>query len=114
MHGLPPIALAAATLVCASLLQLPLAVANWPQHEVATASWLSAAALGILCTGVAYAFYFRLLQKIGPTRASTVTYLVPLFAIGWAWLLLGERLTVPMAIAATLILGSVALSQRAR
>jgi drug/metabolite transporter (DMT)-like permease len=114
MHDLPPVALACATLICAALLQLPLAVASWPQHSVATASWLSAAALGLLCTGVAYALYFRLLQRIGPTRASTVTYLVPLFAIGWAWLLLSEPLTPAMAIAGALILGSVALSQRAR
>lgn len=114
MHGLPPIALAAATLVCASLLLLPVAVLQWPAHPVPAISWASAIALGVLCTGTAYAFYFRLLQRIGATRASTVTYLVPLFAIAWAWLILGERLTLEMAIAATLILGSVALSQRAK
>ena len=114
MHGLPPVALAAATLVCASVLLLPLAAWQWPTTPVPVGSWLSAVALGVVCTGTAYAFYFRLLQRIGATRASTVTYLVPLFAIAWAWLLLGEPLTLEMAIAATLILGSVALSQRAR
>ena len=44
----------------------------------------------------------------------TVTYLVPLFAVAWAWLVLGEALTWPMAISATLILGSVAVSQRSK
>jgi drug/metabolite transporter (DMT)-like permease len=114
LHGLPPIALAAATLICASALLLPLAILQWPAHPVATASWGAAAALGVLCTGTAYAVYFRLLQRIGATRASTVTYLVPLFAIAWAWLVLGESLTAEMAIAAALILGSVALTQRAK
>jgi drug/metabolite transporter (DMT)-like permease len=104
----------AATLVWASILPLPVAVWQWPATPVPTGSWLAALALGVLCTGTAYAFYFRLLQRIGATRASTVTYLVPLFAIAWAWLLLGEPPTLEMAIAATLILGSVALSQRAR
>ncbi|MFP5375048.1 MAG: EamA/RhaT family transporter, partial [Gammaproteobacteria bacterium] len=32
---------------------------------------------------------------------------------GWAWWLLDEPLTVPMAVAGALILGSVAFSQRA-
>jgi drug/metabolite transporter (DMT)-like permease len=90
------------------------AIVVWPSHPIAPLSWAAAAALGVLCTGVAYAVYFRLLQRIGATRASTVTYLVPLFALGWAWLLLGERPTVEMAIAAVLILGSVAISQRAK
>jgi drug/metabolite transporter (DMT)-like permease len=114
LHGLPPIALASATLICASVLLLPFAVQQWPDHPVAPVSWWSAAALGVVCTGIAYAVYFRLLQRIGATRASTVTYLVPLFALAWAWLALGEALTLEMAIAATLILGSVALSQRAK
>jgi drug/metabolite transporter (DMT)-like permease len=114
LGDLPPIAVAAATLVCATALLLPVALVQWPSHPIAAKSWACAAALGVLCTGTAYAFYFRLLQRIGPTRAATVTYLVPLFAIAWAWLLLREPLTVPMAIAAALILGSVALSQRAK
>jgi drug/metabolite transporter (DMT)-like permease len=42
-----------------------------------------------------------------------VTYLVPLFGVTWAWLLLDEPLTLTMGIAGMLILGSVALSQRA-
>ncbi|WP_275899145.1 hypothetical protein [Pyxidicoccus caerfyrddinensis] len=35
-----------------------------------------------------------------------------LFAVTWAWLLLDEPLTGSMLIAGTLILGSVALSQK--
>ena len=42
----------------------------------------------------------------------SVTYLVPLFAVAWAWWLLDEPLTLKMAVAGLLILGSVAFSQR--
>ena len=77
-----------------------------------TASWLSAGALGILCTGFAFLIYYRLIQRNGASRAATATYLVPLFAAGWAWLLLGEAITAPMLIAGALILGSVAISLR--
>lgn len=110
--GLPPIAVAAATLGCAALLTLPFAIAQWPPQPVPAKSWFAAAMLGVLCTGIAYALYYRLIQRIGAGRAVTVTYLVPLFAVAWAWGLLGEPLTLSMGIAGALILGSVALSQR--
>lgn len=110
--GLPANAIAAATLSAAALMLLPVALANWPSAPVPAASWGSAILLGVLCTGVAYALYFRLIQRVGAPRAVTVTYLVPLFAVGWAWLLLGETPTLPMLAAGALILGSVAFSQR--
>lgn len=112
--GMPPIAVAAVTLSCAALELLPFALTHWPETSPSTRAWLATLALGALCTGAAYAIYYRLIVRIGAARAVTVTYLVPLFAVAWAWLLLGEPLTVPMAIAATLILGSVAFSQKAR
>ena len=111
--GMPQAALAAATLGSSALLTLPFAVADWPSQPVSFNAWLSAGLLGVLCTGLAYAVYYRLVQRIGASRAVTVTYLVPLFAVGWAWWLLDEPLTVSMGIAGALILGSVAISQKA-
>ena len=98
----------------AALLTLPLALATWPAQPVPMLSWLSAAMLGVLCTGIAFVMYYRLIARVGASRASTVTYLVPLFGVAWAWLLLGEPLTWTMAAAGALILGSVAFSQGAR
>ena len=112
LAGLPPGAVAAATLVVASVLLAPFALATWPATPIPTASWMSAAALGVFCTGLAYLLYYRLLYRIGAPRASTVTYLVPLFGVLWAWVILDEPLTVTMAIAGALILGGVALSQQ--
>lgn len=115
LTGLPPAAVASATLGAAALLTLPFAVVQWPQAPIPASSWWSAAALGVLCTGLAFVMYYRLIARIGANRASTVTYLIPLFGVGWAWWLLGEPLTWTMALAGALILGSVAFSQgRAR
>lgn len=55
--------------------------------------WLALAALGLLCTSVAYILYFRLIADVGPLKALTVTFLVPLFAVLWGWLLLDEPVT---------------------
>ncbi len=108
----PPVAIAAATLVSGSLVLAPLAVYSWPSHAIAAASWGSAALLGVLCTGIAFVFYYRLIARIGAMRASTVTYLIPFFGVIWAWLILGEPLTLTMGVAGALILTGVALSQQ--
>jgi drug/metabolite transporter (DMT)-like permease len=108
----PPVAVAAAALAAAALLLAPLAVYTWPRHPVAAASWGSAALLGVLCTGIAFVSYYRLIARIGAMRASTVTYLIPFFGVIWAWLILGEPPTLTMAVAGALILTGVALSQQ--
>ncbi len=110
--GLPPAAVAAATLSGSAIVVLPFAIAQWPSHSIPMHSWLSGAALGVLCTGVAYAMYYRLIQRVGAGRAVMVTYLVPLFAVAWAWLVLDEPLTIAMGVAGVLIVGSVAMSNR--
>ena len=110
--GIPASAVAGATLLCASALMLPLAIATWPGAPIGVASWISALLLGVMCTGAAFVLYYRLILRIGAPRASTVTYLIPLFGVIWAWLLLGEALTASMAVAAALILSGVALSQQ--
>jgi drug/metabolite transporter (DMT)-like permease len=111
LAGVSASAIASATLLCASLLILPFAIGTWPSHPLPARAWLSAILLGILCTGVAFVLYYRLINRIGPSRAATVTYLVPLFSVVWAWAFLGESLTARMTIAGALILGGVALSR---
>jgi drug/metabolite transporter (DMT)-like permease len=112
LTGLPPAAVASATLGVSALLTLPFALSQWPMQAIPMKSWLSAAMLGVLCTGAAFVMYYRLIARIGANRASTVTYLIPVFGVAWAWLLLDEPLTLTMGIAGAMILGSVALSQR--
>ena len=113
LTGLPPAAVASATLGSAALLLAPFAAMQWPRAAIPVISWASAILLGVLCTGLAFVMYYRLIARIGASRASTVTYLIPLFGVAWAWLLLGEPLTARMAIAGAMILCSVAISQRA-
>jgi drug/metabolite transporter (DMT)-like permease len=114
MTGLPPAASAAVTLGCSAVLLLPLALIHWPTGPVPPLAWAAAVALGVLCTGLAFIYFYRLIHRIGAARTSTVTYLIPLFGALFAWLLLDEPVTVKMLLAGGLILGSVAVSQRAK
>lgn len=112
LSDLPPIALAGATLTCGAVALAPFALASWPSAPLPAHVWLSGVLLGVLCTGIAYALYFRLIQRLGATRAAMVIYLVPIFGMAWAWLFLGEPLTANMALGGALILGGLVFGQR--
>jgi drug/metabolite transporter (DMT)-like permease len=66
-------------------------------------------ALALLCTALAYPLYFHLIASVGPTRTTTVTYLIPLFGTAWGALFLNEPVTKGMIGGLTLILASVLL-----
>ena len=95
--GLDNRLVAFASLVGASLFQLPLFAGSlaWqpPTSWGGPTVWLSLAGLGLVCTAFAYVLYFRLLADIGPIKASTTTFLIPPFGILWGYLVLGETLT---------------------
>ena len=90
----------------------PFALLSWPQHPIPLHSWVSALALGVICTGAAFVFYYRLINRIGGPRASTVTYLIPLFGVRVGLDRARRTAHLRMAVAAICILGGVAVSQR--
>ena len=73
-------------------------------------AWGAAAALSLVCTGLAYILYFRLMSRIGPTNAVSVTFLIPLFAILWGALFLGEAITLQMVVGGGIVLVGIALA----
>lgn len=92
--GVDPITTSAGMVSGSTLILLPvmLAVDGWPGPDVPLPVWLSVATLGILCTGLAYVLYFRILARAGATNLSLVTFLVPVSAILLGWLFLAETL----------------------
>ncbi|WP_261817873.1 DMT family transporter [Vibrio gallicus] len=74
----------------ASLIVLPL-LPFMPMREDPTLTMsASVIALGVVCTGLAYLLYFRLIEDIGAASALSVTFLIPLFGILWGNLFLDE------------------------
>ena len=110
LTGMPPLVTAAGSQIGASLgLALP-AIWFWPAQMPGTNAWLALLAVGVLCTGVAYIIFFRLIENAGPPRALTVTFLVPVFAVLYGVLLLGEQVTPWMLLCAAVIVCGTALS----
>jgi drug/metabolite transporter (DMT)-like permease len=108
--GVRPLAVAAGSQSAAALLLLPFAAASWPAGALRAVDWGSAVALGVLCTGLAYILYFRLIARVGPATAMTVTFLIPAFAMLWGGLILGESVTGTMLAGCAVILAGTALA----
>ena len=85
-----------------------------PQHAPSLAAIGSLVALGALSTALAYLLYFRLLERIGPTKTTTVTYLIPIVGMLGGALVLREPLTGGMLAGLALVLGSVLLVNEVR
>ena len=95
LTGVPPLAVAAGSQVAAALfLAVPAALALAGARAVGARVGRSSALLAFLCTGLAYILYFRLIANAGPANAVAVTYLIPIFAVAWGGIFLGERLTL--------------------
>lgn len=108
--GVPALVNATGSQVAATLVLTPFAIAFWPVQTPGALAWGAALALGLGCTALAYLLYFRLLARVGPARAVTVTYLVPVFATVWGALLLGESFTLRMGLGGAVVLGGTALA----
>jgi drug/metabolite transporter (DMT)-like permease len=95
--------------LAASLVLLPLVPFTFPSESPARAVLLSVLALAFLCTAVAYLLYFRLVVDVGPLKALTVTFLVPIFATLWGSMFLDEQVTVSMVLGCAMILAGTGL-----
>lgn len=104
MQGVAPVAIAASTMVAASLVLALPALFALPSHPPSTEALGSLIALGAGGTGIAFAIFYTLISEIGPGRASLVAYIAPPFAVFYGVTLLGEPLTAGALIGLVLIL----------
>ena len=110
LSGLPPLVTATGSQVGAAAgLALP-ALWAWPARLPGGQAWLALLVVGVLCTGIAYILYFRLIEQTGPARALAVTFVVPVFAIFYGALFLGEQVTPWMLVCGAVIVCGTALS----
>jgi len=110
LTGLPPLATATGSQIGAALgLSLP-TVWLWPAQMPGLRAWGAIAAIAVLCTGIAYIIYFRLIASAGPSRALAVTFITPVFAVLYGTVFLGERITPWMVVCALVIVCGTLLS----
>lgn len=110
LQGVAPLAVAAGSQLAAALLLALPALVWWPAAMPSANAWTMVALLALLCTGLAYLMYFRLIAHVGAANAIAVTFLIPAFAVLWGWLFLAEPLTPAMAVGCAVILLGTALA----
>jgi drug/metabolite transporter (DMT)-like permease len=110
LTGVAPLAVATGSQLSAALFLLLPAILWWPDTMPSHGAWIAAALLAFACTGIAYVLYFRLIAHIGPANAIAVTFLIPVFAVLWGWMFLGEGLTAAMVAGCGVILVGTGLT----
>lgn len=110
LQHLSPLALCAGTMLLASVCLIgpalwlgPAGLPSGHWADVPASAWGAMFALGAVCTALAYTVFFQLIQRLGPTPALTVTFLIPVFGMLWGALFLGETITPLMLVGTAII-----------
>ncbi len=110
LSHISPLTVATGSQVSAGVILVVPASLLWPAALPGLQAWVSVVLLAVLCSGVAYILYFRLMSRVGPTNTMAVTFLLPVFAVVWGYLFLGEVFTLQMALGCAVILMGTALA----
>jgi drug/metabolite transporter (DMT)-like permease len=114
LRGQPPLVSTMGQLTMGALLTMPLALILEKPFDIspslpALGAWLGLVLLG---TVIAYVIYYALIERTSATFTSTVTYIIPINGLLLGAVILGETLTITVAISAALILAGVMLVRR--
>lgn len=107
---------AAATLLVASVIVVPMALWHYPP-SVLTPRWQSVAAvcwLGVVPTAIATVLYFQLIRSAGPSFMAVVNYLSPGVAVLLGLWIMGEHPSPNAYLGLALILVGIAVANRRR
>jgi len=112
LSELPSLGMTAVCLAFAAIIYAPLAAVDWPTAAPRATVLAALVSLGVVCTAIAFLLFFALIAEAGPARASVITYVNPAVAVALGIGILGERLTLAMAVSFVLILGGSVLATR--
>ncbi len=99
----PRLGLLAAVLASSSLLLVPPVLLDPPTRLPTLEGVAAIAVLGLIGTGAAFLLMYWLIAQVGPEATTLVTYLAPVFAVGYGTLLLDEALTPSSTVGLVLV-----------
>ncbi len=109
MRDVEPTELATGMVTAGALLALPVAVLSGAPGTPNAEGIVSLIGVGVLSTALAWPVFFRVLRRTTATAASTVTFIVPAFALAWAAIVLAEPVGIELIVGFSLILVSLCL-----
>ncbi len=114
LQPVQPIGIAAAVLLLSAVMLAPLAALTAPEQAPGLGPIAAVGALGVLGTGLAFAIFYGLIARVGPSRSFLVTYLAPGFAVIYGAALLDEPISITTLGGLALILGGSFLAAEGR
>lgn len=108
----PRLGLLTAVLAASTLWLLVPVLLDPPTRVPDAQGVLAIAALGLVGTGVAFVLFYWLVGQVGPERTTLVTYLAPVFAVGYGTVLLDEALTALSVVGLVLVVSGAWLAGR--
>ena len=108
-----PLVAAAGVMIMGSLVMLPIGGPAAPAElaVVPRASLIAMLALAVIATGIATVVFLKLVTVAGPSFASFINYLIPVWALLMGVVFLGERPGLRAILALALILSGIGLSE---
>ena len=107
------VAASSVALAVTAVVYAPFAVPRVGQLRAASGDAVfSLIALGVLCTALALALFFRLIREVGPQRALVITFVNPAVAVLLGVWLLDEPFTLGIALGLPLVLVGCVLATR--
>ena len=107
--GLNNMSMSSGQLIAAAFILAPVSLADLPHETPPMEALWATLGLVVICTAVAYQLYYYLIISAGPTKALTVTLLVPVFGVIFGAILLGESISPGIIIGLLVVLLSVGL-----
>ncbi|MDQ3739737.1 MAG: DMT family transporter [Actinomycetota bacterium] len=104
LSDVPPVGIAASIIGLGALSLAPLAPFTAPEAMPSLGTWAALLALGAGGTGLAFLIFYVLNADIGPSRASVVAYIAPVFSVIYGVTLLDESFGAGTAAGLVLIL----------
>jgi drug/metabolite transporter (DMT)-like permease len=102
-------------LALATIWTLPFGLVSLPGSSIELAPLLAVAVLGVVGTGIAYLLMGTLVGRVGPTRASFITYLIPVVSLVLG-VVFRDDVVAALAVAGVVLVvaGAVLASRRER
>ncbi|XKE44354.1 DMT family transporter [Halomonas organivorans] len=110
LSHLPVRVLAAGSCAMSAVVLLIPGLWLWPEAAISWQGWANGLGLAVFSTTLGFLLFFGLIASAGATATSTVTFLVPVSALLWGYVLLGETLSLQIVAGMAITLTGTAVT----
>jgi len=114
LADVPSVGVIAVSLTIVTIIYAPIAAFSLPSHAPRATAVMAVLGLAVVCTGLAFIVFFRLIEEVGPARAGLITFANPVVAIALGAVFLDELITVATVCGFVLVIAGCWLATRSR